>query len=167
MLRSSYQAEGPVWTCLQGGFIWLFWGSKSLPADERPPIPFVPELEDPAWRPVYGSIEFNCPHWGVFENAIDMAHIHYLHSGTFGNQDRPEIRSMTCSTDDYGAYASFSLHNKPVNALWDFSKVRAKACQASPAPKGSFDPCTHAEQHGQLTAHCHSFHEVDFSMLAD
>ena len=91
--------------------------------DERPPIPFVPELEDPAWRPVYGSIEFNCPHWGVFENAIDMAHIHYLHSGTFGNQEQPEIRNMTCSTDAYGAYASFGLHNKPVNALWDFSKV--------------------------------------------
>ncbi|KAK9796241.1 hypothetical protein WJX73_000092 [Symbiochloris irregularis] len=107
----------------KGGFIWLFWGSKTLPADERPPIPFVPELEDPNWRPVYGSIEFDCPHWGVFENAIDMAHIHYLHSGTFGNQEQPEIRHMTCSSDAYGAYASFSLHNKPVNALWNFSQV--------------------------------------------
>lgn len=29
---------------------------------------------------VYGEIEFDCGHWGVFENAIDMAHIHYLHS---------------------------------------------------------------------------------------
>ena len=37
---------------LQGGFIWLFYGSHQLPVDERPPIPLVPELEDPAWKPV-------------------------------------------------------------------------------------------------------------------
>ena len=108
---------------MQGGFVWLFYGSKALPEDERLPIPYVPELEDPNWRPVYGEIEFNCPHWSVFENAIDMAHIHYLHSGTFGNQEQPEIRGMTCSTTAYGVDASFRLHNKPVNALWDFSKV--------------------------------------------
>jgi hypothetical protein len=28
----------------KGGFIWLFYGSKDLPAEERPPIPYVPEL---------------------------------------------------------------------------------------------------------------------------
>ena len=37
---------------------------------------------------VYGEIEFECNHWSVFENAIDMAHIHYLHNDTFGNQAR-------------------------------------------------------------------------------
>ena len=114
----------------QGGFVWLFYGSRSVPEDVRPPIPMMPEvrrrlhaaaflmpglttirqglhlhcehlcrlsnitltlsllgvahqistaaqLEDPAWKPVYGEIEFECGHWGVFENAIDMAHIHY------------------------------------------------------------------------------------------
>ncbi len=44
------------------------------------------QLEDPTWKPVYGEIEFECGHWGVFENAIDMAHIHYLHSDSFGNK---------------------------------------------------------------------------------
>jgi len=34
----------------RGGFVWLFYGDKSLPAEERPPIPFTPELADPAWR---------------------------------------------------------------------------------------------------------------------
>jgi hypothetical protein len=28
----------------KGGFIWLFYGSKDLPVEERPPIPYVPEL---------------------------------------------------------------------------------------------------------------------------
>ncbi len=37
---------------------------------------------------MYGEIEFECNHWSVFENAIDMAHIHYLHNDTFGNQAR-------------------------------------------------------------------------------
>ena len=57
-----------------GGFVWLFYGSPSLPAAERPPLPCesVPELADPTWKAVYGEIEFACDHWGVFENAIDM-----------------------------------------------------------------------------------------------
>lgn len=50
-------------TCVQGGFIWLFYGPKSLPEEERPPIPYVPELDDPTWQPVYGDIEFECNHW--------------------------------------------------------------------------------------------------------
>ncbi len=61
----------------------------------------------------------------VFENAIDMAHIHYLHNDTFGNQGQPEIRGMTCSQNAYGIEATFRLHNKPVSALWEFSKVSA------------------------------------------
>lgn len=59
----------------------------------------------------------------VFENAIDMAHIHYLHNDTFGNQGQPEIRGMSCSSNAYGVEAHFRLHNKPVSALWEFSKV--------------------------------------------
>jgi hypothetical protein len=48
----------------RGGFVWLFWGDARLPAEERPPIPFTPELEDPEWKAVYGEIEFDCGHWG-------------------------------------------------------------------------------------------------------
>mgnify|MGYP001807254269 CR=1 FL=1 len=41
-----------------GGFVWLFFGAQGLPADERPPIPLVPELEDSDnWRAVYGERE--------------------------------------------------------------------------------------------------------------
>jgi phenylpropionate dioxygenase-like ring-hydroxylating dioxygenase large terminal subunit len=31
----------------QGGFVWLFYGSSAIPQEERPPIPYVPELDDP------------------------------------------------------------------------------------------------------------------------
>ena len=40
---------------LQGGFVWLFYGSNNFPVDERPPIPYAPELDDPTWKPVYGK----------------------------------------------------------------------------------------------------------------
>lgn len=39
-------------------------------------------------------MEFDCAHWSVFENALDMAHIHYLHDGSFGDQANPVIHDM-------------------------------------------------------------------------
>lgn len=60
---------------------------------------------------------------GVFENATDFAHIHYLHDDTFGNSEQPEIRDMHVHTDAWGVTANFKLHNKPVNALWEWSSV--------------------------------------------
>ena len=38
-------------------------------------------------------------------------------------QGKPQIRDMTCTHDAYGVTAQFRLHNKPVSALWEFSKV--------------------------------------------
>ncbi|KAL4451408.1 hypothetical protein ABPG77_009480 [Micractinium sp. CCAP 211/92] len=107
----------------KGGFVWVFYGSKSLPAEERPPIPYVPELDDPSWRAVYEEIEFDCGHFGVFENAIDMAHIHYLHGDSFGNSGKPVIKDMQASVDPFCVTATFTIHNKPVNAFWALFKV--------------------------------------------
>ena len=55
-------------------------------------------------------------------------------------QGQPQIRHMTCATEPYGVTAKFGLHNKPVNAMWEFSKVTLigwKACRStshSPLP---------------------------------
>lgn len=108
-----------------GGFVWIFNGPQGLPADERPPIPatLVPELADPGWKAVYGEIAFECNHAGVFENAIDMAHIHYLHGDSFGNDEHPEIYDMQCTTQPWSITATFGLHNKPPSALWEWAKV--------------------------------------------
>ncbi|GIL69464.1 hypothetical protein Vretimale_13577 [Volvox reticuliferus] len=114
----------------RGGFVWLFFGAKGLPKDERPPLPITPELEDPNWRAVYGEMEFDCPHWSVFENALDMAHIHYLHSGSFGNQDKPVINDMKVSRDTWSVTARFSVHNKPVNPMWNFTAVPSVPVEA-------------------------------------
>eukprot|EP00882_Tetradesmus_deserticola_P000142 GHRQ01000160.1.p1 GENE.GHRQ01000160.1~~GHRQ01000160.1.p1 ORF type:complete len:682 (+),score=313.23 GHRQ01000160.1:310-2355(+) len=116
-LLGSYAVEE------RGGFVWLFYGSPSLPAEERPPIPFTPELEDPSWRAVYGEIEFECGHWGVFENAIDMAHIHYLHGDSFGNAEKPAVMDMATTRDTFETACDFRIHNKPVNKMWEWTAV--------------------------------------------
>lgn len=69
----------------KGGFVWLFFGDESLPDDARPPIPWVQELDDKEWKAVYGEIEFDCSHFPVFENAIDMAHIRKCFSACIKN----------------------------------------------------------------------------------
>uniref|UniRef100_A0A7S0RGI2 Rieske domain-containing protein n=1 Tax=Chlamydomonas leiostraca TaxID=1034604 RepID=A0A7S0RGI2_9CHLO len=107
----------------RGGFVWLFFGSKSMPAAERPPIPWVPELAAPGWQAVYAEMEFKAPHWSVFDNALDMAHIHYIHADSFGNSSKPVIHGMTTQRDAWGLTGSFSIHNKPVNPLWEWTKV--------------------------------------------
>lgn len=107
----------------RGGFVWLFFGSCTLPAEARPPIPHIPELEHPEWKPVYEEMEFDCNHFGVFENAVDMAHIHYLHADSFGNQNKPEIHDMQATSDAYSVTATFRIHNKPVNAFWALFQV--------------------------------------------
>ncbi|KAJ9516917.1 hypothetical protein QJQ45_027341, partial [Haematococcus lacustris] len=123
----------------RGGFIWLFFGSRSMPAEERPPIPVIPELESSQWQAVYGEMEFEAPHWNVYDNALDFAHIHYVHSGSFGNPDKysmdavtsalsmqylqPEILDMDLRRDTFGISGSFKIHNKPVSPLWQWTKV--------------------------------------------
>jgi hypothetical protein len=49
-----------------------------------------------------GEIEFDAPHWSVFDNALDMAHIHYLHGDSFGNSEKPEIKDMRAERDTWG-----------------------------------------------------------------
>lgn len=57
-----------------------------LPCPCPTSLPALPCELRPEPPPVYGEIEFDCGHWGVFENAIDIAHIHCLHADSFGNR---------------------------------------------------------------------------------
>jgi phenylpropionate dioxygenase-like ring-hydroxylating dioxygenase large terminal subunit len=110
----------------KGGFVWLFYGSKQFPKEARPPIPWTPELDEKKhWKTVYAEMEFECNHFGVFENAIDMAHIHYVHSDSFGNRDAPAIRDMEATSDAFSVTATFKIHHKPVNAFWALFEVPA------------------------------------------
>lgn len=106
----------------QGGFVWLFYGD--LPEDLRPPLPasFVPELEREGWHAAYGEMEFDCGHWGVFENAIDFSHIHYLHGDSFGNSSQPKIHGMeTSRPSPYHVESKLRIHNKPPGKMWEWT----------------------------------------------
>jgi hypothetical protein len=39
---------------------------------------------------------------------IDMSHIHYVHSDSFGNQDRPEIQDMKVDQYTYNINGTVS-----------------------------------------------------------
>lgn len=112
----------------QGGFVWVLYhpdatyeSLKSLAL--QVPVPVVDELTSPDWFLTYGSFSFDAPWEPVFENALDMSHIHYLHADSFGNPDAPEIRNVQTKMIPNGAECTFTLTNKPVNALWQWSAV--------------------------------------------
>lgn len=47
-LGDTAQPALEVFDCAeQGGFVWLFFGDHNMPADMRPDIPSVPELQLP------------------------------------------------------------------------------------------------------------------------
>lgn len=52
-----------------------------------------------------------------------MAHIHYLHSDSFGNSSKPQIEDMKAISDAYSISCNFKLHNKPASPLWEWTKV--------------------------------------------
>ena len=111
----------------EGGFVWLFYEDQEnqMPVDERPPIPSMncPELSSPKWKAAYGEYEFNAGFTEVFENAIDPAHIHYLHNDSFGNQESPKIKDMKVEFGPYGITARFSLQNKPPGVIWEWTRT--------------------------------------------
>lgn len=67
----------------QGGFVWLFYGDEALPAEERPPIPYTPELDDPSWKPVYGKMVSTMQHHAVI-TVLTHSSSRTVHSQTLG-----------------------------------------------------------------------------------
>ena len=153
----------------QAGFVWLFYGDENLPPDARPPLPLIPEFASPDWHPVYGEFQFDAPHGAVFENAIDFAHIHYLHNSSFGNQKAPQVRDMQASSGPFGVDTSFRIQNKPVNALWEWSRVpevlvHAKALLPSTSVVGftlSHGAWWRARRHGSCSADAQRLRRID------
>ena len=53
-------------------FVWVFLGD--LPESERPPIPALPEFDDPGFRPLWGEFVWNAHYSRVVENGLDISH---------------------------------------------------------------------------------------------
>lgn len=74
------QARLPAFHCQERlGYIWLCKGEPLLP------FPSIPEAEEPGFRLIPEFSEtWRCSSLRVLENVFDMAHINFVHLGTFG-----------------------------------------------------------------------------------
>jgi phenylpropionate dioxygenase-like ring-hydroxylating dioxygenase large terminal subunit len=76
---------GVVWVCLSG--------------EPKLPLPDWPELEDTSLKQLQlGPDLWKCAAARHTENFTDLAHLSWLHAGTFGNRDKPEVPAYEVQT---------------------------------------------------------------------
>ena len=88
-LQTHLAAEryGVIWVCLSG--------------EPKRPIPDWPELEDTSLKQMQmGPDLWKCSASRHVENFNDLAHLSWLHAGTFGNRDKPEVAPYEVEEND-------------------------------------------------------------------
>lgn len=119
------------------GFIWAFLGD--LPEAERPPLPELPGLDPVAgavsegYRMVEGEFLWNANYERVIENGADIAHAPFVHAGSFGNPDKPEVPEHEITedwTDDgrflRSIFAEVDLDPPPPQGMWKYLRKSAE-----------------------------------------
>lgn len=93
------------------GFVWLFYGD--LPEAERPPIPPLPEYDDPNFHPISVEVKFNAHHTRVIENALCPAHMATVHVKSFGAgfADDPRVAPYEVKEEPFGFSAKLKYAN--------------------------------------------------------
>lgn len=79
-------------------------------------IPTLPHSEDPAFRQVFEIDEpWNVNMFRIVENALDIAHVSYVHTGTFGNENKPVYSrlEMIDEPEVLGFRCNFGVVNPP------------------------------------------------------
>lgn len=93
---ASLERYGLIWTCL-------------APDPAQPTvIPDWPELENSDYRMLHDPP----PEWDVtagrqLENFIDVGHFSWIHTGTFGNRERPEVLPYEVERRPYGFHVEY------------------------------------------------------------
>ncbi len=101
------------------GLVWLFWGD--LPEKERPPLPFLPEFGDPAFRCVYGDFTWNAHYTRVLDNLIDISHLPFIHPNSQGRGrvEEPQIEEYDVHLEEWSASATVTGKKpKKTRAFW-------------------------------------------------
>jgi vanillate O-demethylase monooxygenase subunit len=91
---------GVVWACLAG--------------EPRQPLPDWPELDDPRLKQMKLSAGiWKCSAARHTENFNDLAHLSFVHVGTFGNSDRPEVPKYEVDVGPTGIHfeADYDRHS--------------------------------------------------------
>lgn len=97
------------------GWIWVFLGN--LPEAERPPLPPLPEFEDPTWRIIHGKFRWNAPYTHVVENGIDISHLPFVHGF-----ERQIAEPYDIHLTDWSGRASVKLQPPRLKGLWKYIK---------------------------------------------
>ncbi len=109
------------------GFVWVFLGDAG--EDDRPPLPeldgleMAPEVRREGCRAVFGTFEWQANYDRVLENAVDIAHTPFVHAGSFGNPEKPEITDYEVdrrSDNDHllSVLATVELDPPPPRGMW-------------------------------------------------
>lgn len=111
------------------GWVWVFLGD--LPEAERPPILDVPEARDSTLACVTGEFTWNAHYARVVENGIDIAHTPFVHRGSFGNLEQPEIDDYEVVGDDYSGRATAVLMPPLPRGLWKLIRRQRSPVKAT------------------------------------
>ncbi|GAB1422419.1 aromatic ring-hydroxylating dioxygenase subunit alpha [Anaerolineales bacterium] len=98
------------------GFIFAFLGD--LPENERPPLPEIPEYEDEKYRKIWGEYNWDVHYTRAVENGMDISHAPFVHAGSFGNRDEPEVEEYDVQKYEWGGDATVHLNPPPARGLW-------------------------------------------------
>jgi phenylpropionate dioxygenase-like ring-hydroxylating dioxygenase large terminal subunit len=93
------------------GLVWIFYGD--LPEAERPPIPPLPEYDDPDFHPIVVEVKFNAHQTRVIENALCPAHMATVHIKSFGAgfADDPRVAPYEVKEENFGFSAKLKYAN--------------------------------------------------------
>jgi phenylpropionate dioxygenase-like ring-hydroxylating dioxygenase large terminal subunit len=98
---------------------WVFAFMGDLPEGERLPIPDLPYIEDTqTFKSVRGNFNWNVHYARALENGVDAAHTPFVHGGSFGNPDEPQIEEYEVVSGDNSAMATIHLKPSPSKGLW-------------------------------------------------
>ena len=100
------------------GWVWLFMGEA--PESERIPIPELPNFDDAKLKSLHGDFLWHTHYSRVMENALDVAHAPFVHAGSFGDKDRPQIAEFTVENYPTGAGATVMVNASPPKGIWGF-----------------------------------------------
>ena len=111
----------------------LVWGCVDADYSIKPP----PELKDPTFRKISGSVMIKCPVEQLVENVLDCGHISYVHS--FGNRIEPKpINYKAYKVSDTRGVSTFQYNtgkSSLFNGIADVTNWYDVPCTAGTAVK--------------------------------
>ncbi len=67
----------------KSGLVWVFTGDAAG-LEKAPPIPDIPDLDDPGLRGIYLRLDWQSEYLPTVENFLDFLHVPYVHRNSIG-----------------------------------------------------------------------------------